>query len=405
MSYLSLENEIQIEVSQYFRANKSADLHYHNLANTKKLVAKAQEIARFYKLDETDYFILTAAAYFLYTGYIQHRDNFMEESVKNASLYLQTIELEERIIPEVASAIWSTSLPLCPENLNEKILCDAMMFNWSTSGFYKKSRLCRKEAELFSGQKITNMQWNQKLLNSLEMEDYFTDYAKEFFEVGKQKNIQKIHKRLESSLMQNNKIPIVELKHCNRSEKKSSINDDSDKGIQTMFKITSVNNQRLSDMADNKAHILITVNSIIISLVISLLLKRLEESNFLIFPTFLFLILSLSCCIVSILATRPHIPNGYFSQSEIEEKKVNLLFFGNFYKMDLASYRDGMLKVMNDRDYLYQTLISDVYAQGVVLGKKYYLIRLAYNIFMFGLISAVLAFSIAYIFWGNLIAV
>jgi hypothetical protein len=36
-----------------------------------------------------------------------------------------------------------------------------------------------------------------------------------------------------------------------------------------------------------------------------------------------------------------------------------------------------------------------VYAQGVVLGKKYRLLRIAYNIFMFGLIVSVLAFIIA----------
>jgi hypothetical protein len=67
-------------------------------------------------------------------------------------------------------------------------------------------------------------------------------------------------------------------------------------------------------------------------------------------------------------------------------KTVNLLFFGNFYKMSLEEYTYGMEKMMDDKDFLYGSLIKDVYAQGVVLGKKYRLLRIAYNIFMFGLL-------------------
>jgi hypothetical protein len=183
---------------------------------------------------------------------------------------------------------------------------------------------------------------------------------------------------------------------------KKDKDDRPDKGIETMFRITSANNQRLSDMADNKAHILITVNSIILSLIVSLLLRRLDDHGNLIIPTFILLMVSLSCVVVSILSTRPSIPQGIFSQDDLDKKKVNLLFFGNFYKMSLPSYTEGMIQVMNDKDFLYGTLITDVYSQGVVLGRKYKLIRLAYNIFMWGLIAAVFAFIIAYAAYGKL---
>src|SRR5205085_79364 len=55
-------------------------------------------------------------------------------------------------------------------------------------------------------------------------------------------------------------------------EKSRKKTERTDKGVETMFRISSSNHQRLSDMADNKSHILITVNSIIISVVASLLL-------------------------------------------------------------------------------------------------------------------------------------
>ena len=69
--------------------------------------------------------------------------------------------------------------------------------------------------------------------------------------------------------------------------------------------------------------------------------------------------------------------------------------------MKLEDYSAGMLAVMNDRDFLYGTLIRDVYAQGVVLGRKYRLLRISYNIFMYGLIVSVLAFVTASILAGK----
>ncbi len=78
------------------------------------------------------------------------------------------------------------------------------------------------------------------------------------------------------------------------------------------------------------------------------------------------------------------------------------MFFGNFYKMHLEEYAAGMQKVMDDKEFLYGTLVRDVYSQGVVLGRKYRLLRVAYNVFMFGLIVSVLAYIIALIINNHL---
>ena len=56
-----------------------------------------------------------------------------------------------------------------------------------------------------------------------------------------------------------------------------------------------------------------------------------------------------------------------------------------------------MKLIMEEREYLYNTLIKDVYSQGVVLGRKFKLLRLAYNIFMYGLIVSVFAFLVVVI--------
>ncbi|MEJ7671156.1 MAG: Pycsar system effector family protein [Chitinophagaceae bacterium] len=86
---------------------------------------------------------------------------------------------------------------------------------------------------------------------------------------------------------------------------------------------------------------------------------------------------------------RAHLPPRYCS------KKTNLLFFGNFYKATYDEYSSAMKRMMVDTDYLYGSLVKDIYYLGVILGRKYKLIRLAYNVFMIGIILSVIAFIIA----------
>jgi hypothetical protein len=152
-------------------------------------------------------------------------------------------------------------------------------------------------------------------------------------------------------------------------------------------------------MADSKAHIMISVNSIIISVILSVLVRRLEDYPNMVIPSIIFLTTAVLTVIFSVLATRPNVTSGIFTKADIEKKNANLLFFGNFYKMHLEEYEWGMKQMMTDADFLYSSLTKDVYHLGVVLGHKYKLLRISYNIFMFGLIISVLAFLIAAIFF------
>ncbi|MCG7859732.1 DUF5706 domain-containing protein, partial [Flavihumibacter sediminis] len=64
-------------------------------------------------------------------------------------------------------------------------------------------------------------------------------------------------------------------------------------------------------------------------------------------------------------------------------------------KMDLKEYEWGMKEMMNDSEYLYDSMIKDIYYLGKVLARKYHYLRISYNVFMYGLVVAVLSFAIA----------
>jgi hypothetical protein len=188
-----------------------------------------------------------------------------------------------------------------------------------------------------------------------------------------------------------------------KEEKKKKVKDDKpSRGIETMFRITSTNHIRLSAMADSKANIMISVNSIIISVVLSMLVRKIEDYPHLVLPTIVLLVVNVSAIIFSVLATRPNITKGTFTHEDVKMKRVNLLFFGNFHKMGLGDYEMGVKAMMGDNDYLYSGMIRDIYFLGVVLGKKYRLLRISYTIFMFGIVLAILAFAASiYMFKGK----
>ena len=148
-------------------------------------------------------------------------------------------------------------------------------------------------------------------------------------------------------------------------------------------------------MADHKANILISVNAIIISVILGVLMRKLEDDVYLTIPTIIFLIVAVTTIVIAILATMPKVSGGTFSDQDVSDKKINLLFFGNFYKAPFEQYDKAMRTMMQEPDYLYGSLIKDIFSLGTVLGRKYKLIRLAYSIFMIGIIVSVLAFGIA----------
>lgn len=64
--------------------------------------------------------------------------------------------------------------------------------------------------------------------------------------------------------------------------------------------------------------------------------------------------------------------------------------------MPLEEYQWTMNEMIKDRDYIYNTMIKDLYYLGVVLERKYRLLRVAYNLFMCGIVATVIAFVVAF---------
>lgn len=364
---------------------QASEYCFHNGHHTKDVVMAAQEMADYYSLNSEDRFIVVCAAYFHDTGYLSGgAEGHEERSTKIAEDFLTAHNVSDLVIQRVKSCILATKMPQSPRNLLESILCDADLFHLGTQDFEGRNKLMLQEYEYSNGTKIDKSTWRNHTIQLMDQHSFHTEYAQKKLNIGKAKNLEGLLKKQKKALTKLE----VETEKLKKPER----------GIETMFRITSANSQRLSDMADNKSNILLTVNSIILSIVVAVLLKALDSNPHLIIPTVLLMSTSVSTMVLAILATIPKIPTGYFSEEEVKNQSVNLLFFGNFYKTKFEDYQGAMNKAMDDKDFLYGMLTKDVYSQGVVLGRKYQLLRYAYGIFMCGLVLSIAAFCIAVLF-------
>ncbi|HEX8461431.1 MAG TPA: Pycsar system effector family protein [Segetibacter sp.] len=391
MDYNIIYRKVETHVTDLFEKFGNEKLVYHNLNHTLKVVSRAKEIAGHYNLVESDMLILYVAAWFHDTGYLFTEPKLHE--AKSAELmrdFMKDYSQDENFIKTIDNCIMATKWPISPKNLLQQILVDADTYNLGTKEFNTTNKQVYKEFVLRNGF-ISKKDWDIQTIKLLDSHTYFTSYCKDLLMDKKKKNIKKLKKQMEEMEAEEPAPAAVD------KEAIKANNNLTSKGIQTMLRLTSENHMKLSDMADGKANILISVNAIIISVILSVLLRRLQVDTYLTVPTIIFLTSSVCTIVVAILATRPKISQGTFSDQDVIDKKTNLLFFGNFYRTSEQQYESAMTKMMADSEYLYGSLIKDIYYLGVVLARKYALIRWAYNIFMFGIIISVIAFGLAVI--------
>ncbi len=399
-----LNSELLKKVEEYVRKIYEGDAHeemiYHNISHTLEVLKIAEEIARAENLTQDDLEVLLIAAWFHDVGHLNICYGHEEVSSSLAKEFLKKENYPAEKLDKVIQCILATKIPQTPQNLVEKVLCDADLHHLGLPDVDEKGQILRLELQNRNIKHYTDTEWYETTINFLKSHRFHTNYAKQNYEFQKNINLIKLekkHKKLEKKQKDDQ---IKDLKLELEKKKFDSKNIEarrSDRGIETMFRNIMRTHVEFSAMADSKANIMISVNTIMITFIVSFLLRFLEENNQFIIPAAVLTLTSLITLIYAILVTRPKISEGLFTKEDILQKKSNLLFFGNFYKMKIDDFTWGMKTLMDDREYLYDSMIKDFYNLGQVLGIKYKHLRICYNIFMYGLILSMLLFAIALI--------
>ncbi|MBP94267.1 MAG: phosphohydrolase [Flavobacteriaceae bacterium] len=380
-------------VFDLFKAELNPSYLYHNYTHTARVFKSINEIIEHTDLTDKEVEILRLSALFHDTGYIKSRKNHEEESAAIASAFLSKNDVHPSIIDSVCNCILATKFSDVPTNKLDKIIRDADASHFGKDYFEEASEFLRKELEIQDVAYYTITEWldeNIKMLS--EKHRFFTDYALKNWQKQKEQNLASL---IKSKNKQKKRRKKEEMKAKYKAHYK---NDSPERGIQTFYRVALRNHIKLSDIADTKANILLSVNAIIISLMISNLFAKLDSpsNSYLIIPTMIFVFFSIISMILSIIATRPNVTRGEFTKEDVENKNVNLTFFGNFHKMKLEEFEWAIDELLQDKNYVYGSLTKDLYFLGKVLNRKYRILRITYTIFMLGFIISVIAFGIAF---------
>ena len=378
-------------VYEQFQTKLLEKFKYHNLEHTYGVLDSVEKLAEIAGLKVEEKELLFLAALFHDTGFTVSPENHEEHSKNIAVEFLAEREFPEEKIKRVGELILSTKMGTEPKDNLEKLMKDADISHIGTEKFKESSNWLREEWELSENRKYTDKEWYKLNFQFLKNTHFYTAAGNQLFGEGKKKNLKAL-KAMMNQGDSNNKKKDKGKKEKAPDNKPMKLG----RGVETMFRVTLRNHNQLSKIADNKANIMLSINAIIISVALTSLLPRLGEVDHLLFPVSLLLAVCVLSIVFATISTIPQVTKGHVTREDISNKKGNLLFFGNFYKMNLEDYQWGMKELMKDDDYLYESLMRDLYFLGKVLYKKYKFLRLTYMVFVIGIVITVIAFIISF---------
>lgn len=399
---------------------------YHNLDHTLDVAAHCALLLENIKVDDLTSENIMLAALFHDCGYTVTIEGHEKESCRIANEFLHSNGFSAERTAAVEALIMSTSHGVAPQNTAEAIIRDADILHTGKKGYKKKTAILKKEVEWIRRKELTDQEWTVENIRFLKSAVFHTKFAKERFGTRKDENLKKQEgllkellaaaamREMEKAASETAKvvengskglagvagrvIPEPTAANDRRNLKAKSLEQKSTaRGVETLFRNITRTHIDLSANADRKANMMISVNSILISILISTLVGRLAAFPHLTAPTVVILLICMISLAFAILSSRPNVTEGVVSREDIENKKGNLLFFGNFHNMSLEDYTFGMEKLMMDAEYLYGSMIRDIYYLGTVLEKKYKYIRYSYDVFGIGILISVISFIIAII--------
>ena len=388
MKNTEILNKAKSYVREFLIKNLDPAFVFHNFEYIEEVISVARKILQDANINEEDAEKVLLAACFQHTGYAVSPENNPVNSVEIARKFFVAQHYPDTKTDQVLQLITSDTTRQTPQTELDSILHDANFSYLGRKRCFKRTKLLRIEREYIEKRKISTAEWNQYLLDLLVKVKYYTNFGQREFANTKLDNI-----ALQRQILADDTI----------KETRKKTGKDLGRGVDTLFRITLRNHNNLSSIADGKANMIISINTLVLSIFISVgtAIFTLQERGsdvsvefkFLI-PVIVLMISSLTAIIFAVLSAIPTVKGSEFTEEEVDQYKVSLLFFGNFLKIGKPRFVNYLTELKGNQDVLYETLAKDLYNLGFVLRKKYRLLTIAYRVFVGGLVLSVLIFLI-----------
>lgn len=171
-------------------------------------------------------------------------------------------------------------------------------------------------------------------------------------------------------------------------KRKNKLEKYDARGVQTLFRTLSKNHYNLLKMVDNKARIILTVNSIISSLLLGVLFVKPGKKGFEIGLGIQILVV---CSMLSmVFAIFSMLPHKYFGRDFKKSGYKGTLYAVNFTSQSLQEFKEEFDRIMEKGQNIYDEMIDDIYFLGKIIARKQRLLLLSTAVFIIGLISTII---------------
>ncbi len=373
-------------VLDLYNQNQDPRLVFHNYALTVALSEKAAELAAKEGTDGTATEVIDLSAQFLLTGFLFDYQSPLAQSLRIAGQFLEKHPLRER----VAECIRTVFERKAPQTTEAQILSDAWYIAVYMEDGAERSALLRLERYLILNEEVSDQDWQALQMQELLQVRLYTHSAKTRYEQALGARFLQQKARMEKGGKSGLELQQRPFQGMSKRVPASA--------VQTFFRTNYRTHINLSAIADNKANIMISVNTILISVLISALSYRniAETNTVVMLPAVIFLVCGLVSLIFAVLSARPKVTRLLQKNPDDTLTKKNIVFFGNFVTLPPERFEKALDAVLRDNELLYGNMARDLYHLGKVLDRKYRYLTTSYNIFMIGFIAAVGVFLVAF---------
>jgi hypothetical protein len=390
---MSLDGQIISKAEQFVREYLNEHLPsrrlYHNFEHAREVADVSAQLANAAYLSHGQSMSLMLAAWFHDCGYANAPGDIAAGSILLLDVFLRDNPTEPEIIDGARELIKFIHSGAEPKTLVEELFFDANYSYIGRKRFFNRSELLRIENETFEGRKLPLFEWQSLLMDTLVNHRFRTPWAQARFTGRQNKNIVK-QRELKNKAM---------IKSTRKRTGK-----DFGRGVDTLYRVTLRNHINLSRIADGKANMIISINTLVLSIIItagafgfSLDQLTLQESLTYLIPVIMLMLTALATIILAVFSALPKVAGENFDMEDVRQHKLSILFFGNFLQLSREQFVDHLRDLKRDQEVLYDDLSRDLYNLGAVLAKKYRLLSLSYKVFIIGLAISILTFFALYL--------
>lgn len=330
-------------------------------------------------------------AWFYQVGRMFNYQNFKTESHRLLKEYLLAHDLPVAAIPGIHIFQLEDSGGI-NEHLIVDLLKDAILvlkFNFQDNF---PGSLLKFEMESVFSKKYSPLKWDEFCFKELSESAFHTPWGTRHFAHLHHLKLLNLKETIDTETQNINSIAAPKNKKTNRSASLAAYN---------YFRISFRNHIELSAMADNRSHIMISVNSIMMGIMISFITyQNLPNTNPpLLFPVVVFIITGMTSLIFAIMAAKPRMWRNIHKGSDAYEILTHLSSYSNFAMLGLEQYEENLEIVLHDPELVKINLKKELYYLGKILDIKNRYLVFSYNIFMFGFLVSMFLF-LAILIWA-----